>query len=182
MIHRAIVLGVLGWCAIVATGCASRVAGFSDSNVEDSRPDGWVRTDGGDVPRDVRYRDVPIEYDVFREDACAPEAGMGIRMYDCDPFRPTATCPPGQACYPFIEYPEGRCGREVYRAVCLPAGTTPVDGFCTGGEACEPGSACFVTGAGNRCLRLCRLDGGEPRCPRGQVCEPTDLPDFGACD
>ena len=37
------------------------------------------------------------------------------------------------------------------------------------------------TAAGNRCLALCRLNGATPLCPRGAVCEPTDLPDFGVC-
>lgn len=173
---------VVGWWVVLSAGCAARVMGVGDGDTDGARLDGGPGAGGGDAGRDVRYRDVPVTYDVFREDACAPEAGAGVRMYDCDPFRPTDSCPAGQSCYPYIDYPEGRCGREVYRAVCLPAGTIPVDGFCGGGEACAPGLACFVTGAGNRCLRLCRIDGGEPSCPRGQVCEPTDLPDFGACD
>lgn len=184
--HRAIpwVFAALS-CGGSVTGCASRV-GFEDGGALDARSDARhpLVDDGGDAADGPRLRDVPITYDVYREDACAPEAGMGVRMYTCDPFNPYVGCPAGEACYPFIDYPDGPCGREVYRAECRPVGTVPMDGFCGGGAegTCAPGLTCFVTGAGNRCLTLCRIDGSGAPCPRGQVCEPTDLPDFGACD
>jgi hypothetical protein len=168
--------------AAVLAGCASQV---TDDPREGGRPDArrdgmapWTDPDGA---IDVSVRDV-LTYDVFREDVCGGDAGAGVRMYECDPFAPTTGCPSGEGCYPSIEYPSEPCDREIYRAQCRPVGVIPVDGFCGGGEVCAPGLACFVTGAGNRCLALCRIDGGEPRCPRGRVCEPTDLPDFGACD
>lgn len=166
-----------------ATGCASRVVGDADDGGPDGRRDGGAGSvDVPDAQPDVRYRDVPPAYDVFREDACTGDVGPGVRMYDCDPLRSPSGCAPGEGCYPFIEYPEGVCGREVYRAMCMMAGSGPVDSFCTTGMECAPGLTCFVTGSGNRCLRLCNTSGGEPACPRGQVCEPTDLPDIGACD
>lgn len=155
-------------------------------------PDGFVvRPDAAmaDVPRDIvradaTLRDVPvIDRDVtFREDACPPVTGPAVRMYDCDPLATRSGCGPGEGCYTTIEYPPMPCAREIYRAICIPAGSTPVNSPCGSGDECVPGSACFVTGAGNRCLRLCRTDGTEPSCPRGQVCEPTDSPDIGACD
>ena len=173
---------LLGLCAIVSSGCASRVVGEGDGAPGDGRTDGMVVPDGTDVGVDIPYRDVPITYDVFREDTCPGDAAAGERMYNCDPFNPTVGCPDGQACYPYIEYPMGVCGHEIYHADCTPVGSTPIDGFCNTGIECGPGLTCFVTGSGNRCLALCRIDGSPPQCPRGRVCEPTDDPDFGACD
>jgi hypothetical protein len=172
-------------CALLASGCAARVVGFGDGAPSgDGRGDGGSMDPGDDAGDDVRYRDVPVTYDVYREDACAPESGDAVRMYDCDPFdQASSGCAAGEACYPYIDYPMGPCGHEVYRATCEPAGTGAVDAFCgLGGQQCAAGLGCFVTGSGDRCLALCRLDGSPPQCPRGRVCEPTDLPDFGACD
>ena len=166
----------------LVTGCAARVIGEGDGAIEAGRADVRLSSDAADTGPDVQFRDVPVPYDVFREDVCVPEGGRGMTSYECDPFNPTRDCAAGTACYPFIEYPSVPCGQEIYRATCVPAGTIPVDGFCTGGERCAPGLTCFVTGSGNRCLHLCRIDGSEPLCPRGQICQATDLPDFGACD
>ena len=173
---------LLGVCAIVLTHCASRVVGIGDGAPGDGRGDGLSFTDGGEVGVDIPYRDVPIPYDVYFEDTCPSDATMGERQYTCDPFNPTVGCMAGTACYPYIEYPTGVCGHEIYHADCAAVGTTPIDGFCNDGIECAAGETCFVTGSGNRCLALCRIDGSGTPCPRGRVCEPTDIPDFGACD
>jgi hypothetical protein len=159
--------------------CAASVAADRDGGAMDG-----ARSDGatGDVGRDVRYRDVPDPLpDTFTDPPCPDGSTEGVRQYNCDPFS-SSGCGPGEACYPYIEYPMGRCAAEIYHADCIPAGTVPVGSPCGRSGACEPGSSCFATGAGTRCLRLCRIDGTAPQCPRGAVCEPTDLPDFGACD
>ena len=165
--------------AMVATGCAASVRAEPDGGAMDgSRNDGATE----DAGRDVRYRDVPAPLpDTFRDPPCPDGSTEGVRQYNCDPFA-SNTCGPGEACYPFIEYPMGRCAREIYHAECVPAGTVPVGMPCGMGGACVGGAGCFATGAGTRCLQLCRIDGTAPQCPRGAVCEPTDLPDFGACD
>jgi hypothetical protein len=175
-------LARMALCATLGSGCASRVIGEGDGFPGDGRSDGGLVADGADTGVDIPYRDVPIQYDVYREDVCPGDASPGERQYTCDPFNPTVGCPDGQACYPWIEYPSGVCGHEIYHADCQMVGTTPIDGFCNNGIECAPGLTCFVTGSGNRCLQLCRIDGSPPQCPNGRVCEPTDLPDFGACD
>jgi hypothetical protein len=164
---------------LVGSGCAASVGGDRDGG----RMDGSSALDGAfDAGRDVRFRDVPSPPpDSFREEPCPDGSTDGVRMYTCDPFT-NRGCSAGTGCYPFVEYTTGRCAREIYRAECVPAGTVPTGSPCEGSSGCVPGSACFATGAGTRCLRLCRIDGTEPRCQRGSVCEPTDLPDFGACD
>ena len=49
------------------------------------------------------------------------------------------------------------------------------------GHGAEGGMGPNLTGAGNRCLRLCGLSGGPPHCGRGRICAWADLPGFGAC-
>lgn len=171
------VISLLMWLSL---GCASTIDGTGG-------PDGSVGTRDASARRDASAadaRDVPYfdtnAYDVFREDACPGVRPPAQRAYECDPLAGTG-CPGGQGCYAFIEYPSVRCGSETYRARCFEAGSTAPGMFCRSGTECAAGAGCFVTGAMNRCLRLCRLDGAEPRCRRGTVCEPTDLPDFGAC-
>jgi len=169
-------------CAAVLAACAARVGPENtDGAPTDGRADAAGNRDVADAARDVSYRDT-LAYDAYREDACNPDARSTMRVFECDPFRPTVGCPAGEGCYASVTYPDGPCGREVYGARCIAAGAVPANGFCMGSTECQPGHGCFVTGSGNRCLRLCRIDGGEPSCLRGQVCEPTDLPDFGACD
>ncbi len=168
--------------AFGSTACAARSIGEGDGSPDDARADRNAIGDGGDVGVDIPYRDVPISYDVFREDRCPGDAGGAERAYSCDPWMPAVGCGDGQGCYPWIEYPSEPCGHEIYHADCFPTGPMPVDGFCTSTTDCAAGLTCFVTGSGNRCLLLCRNDGTAPQCPKGRVCEPTDLPDFGACD
>lgn len=176
---RAVMRGIL--LTVLSLGCASAV---TPSGAElDAGPIG--RVDRA-TPRDVVDARVDVPYfdangfDVYREDACPGPRPAPMRAYECDPFA-SAGCPAGEGCYAFIEYPTVRCGSETYRAQCFAAGTTEPGRFCTSGTDCTAGSGCFVTGAMNRCLRLCRVDGTGAECPRGTVCEPTDLPDFGAC-
>lgn len=166
---------------VLCLGCASAVSptGADLDAGAAPRADRAAPRDASDARADIPYFDTN-SYDVYREDACPGPRPAPMRDYACDPFG-RGGCPPGEGCYAFIEYPTARCGSETYRARCLPAGSAPPGRFCTSGTDCAPGSGCFVTGAMNRCLRLCRVDGSGDPCPRGAVCEPTDLPDFGAC-
>jgi hypothetical protein len=172
------------WClvALLTVACASTVDGdlSLDAGRDASRNDRpGVSRDVPDARVDVPFFDTAV-YDVFRDPPCPSPRPAPRRDYVCDPVRGTG-CEVGEGCYAFIEYPSVRCGVETYRSVCAPAGTTPAGEFCRSGNECRSGFGCFVTGAMNRCLRLCRLDGTGTPCDRGQVCEPTDLPDFGAC-
>ncbi|MDB4931310.1 MAG: uncharacterized protein JWM10_3794 [Myxococcaceae bacterium] len=167
--------------ASISIGCASTIDGTGGPDGgPGARVDGANRDGGGADVRDVPYFDTSA-YEVFREDACPGTRPPAQRAYECDPLA-GGECPAGEGCYAFVEYPTARCGSETYRARCFEVGTTAPGEFCRGGTECAAGAGCFVTGAMNRCLRLCRLDGAEPRCQRGTVCEPTDLPDFGACE
>lgn len=186
-IHRVLYASpMLVLFALCTTACSQSVGGIpADGDGGDGR-----RGDSGiayfDVPgdafRDVRLRDIPDPRDSnFIEPPC-PDASAGVvREFNCDPLRGTG-CPPAEGCYLSIEYPMGRCEREIYRANCGPAGSLRPGDPCRGGNDCSPGSVCFVTGSGTRCLRLCGLDGSGPDCPRGSICEPTDTPGIGACN
>lgn len=166
---------------VLSLGCASAVTptGTDLDGGLAARLDRAALRDGADARADIPYFDTNA-YDIFREDACPGARPPPMRDYQCDPFA-QRSCPAGEGCYASIEYPTVRCGSETYRAQCLPAGSTAPGRFCTSGTQCTPGSGCFVTGAMNRCLQLCRVDTTGVPCPRGTVCEPTDLPDFGAC-
>lgn len=174
-VMRAILFLALG------AGCASAVSptGATADGGTTARADRAAPRDAVDARVDVPYFDAR-GFDVYRGDPCPGPRPPPVRGYVCDPFAQRG-CAPGEGCYAFIEYPATLCGSETYRSACLPAGTGAPGRFCTSGTECAPGSGCFVTGAMNRCLRLCRVDGDGSECPRGTVCEPTDLPDFGAC-
>ena len=161
----------LAW---LAAGCASTVDGASD------RVDGAPVDNGDAGARDVAYFDASA-YEIFRDPPCPDGGAAPRRVYECDPLRQTG-CPVRQGCYVYVDPPADRCGAETYRARCFGEGARTQGQFCTGGAECAVGYSCFITGAMNRCLRLCRLDGGGAPCARGLVCQPTDLPDFGACN
>jgi hypothetical protein len=178
-------IAVCGALLFSTAHCGSSVGGIPDGYNGDARrgDSGVVMIDvPGDGWRDVTFRDIANARDSeFIEPPC-PDAGSGVvREFNCDPLRNNG-CAAGEGCYLSIEYPMGRCEREIYRADCAPAGTLAPGQPCRGGGDCTPGSVCFVTGAGTRCLRLCGLDGSGPDCPRGLVCEPTDTPGIGACN
>ncbi len=173
---------LFGW---ICVACSQSVGGPPiDSGGADGRrgDSGVVMFDvPGDAVRDVTLRDIPNPTDSsFVEPMCPDGSTSVVRMFDCDPIRGTG-CGPMEGCYLQIEYPMGRCEREIYRANCRPAGTVRPGEACMGGSDCTPGSVCFVTGAGTRCLRLCSLDGSGPECQRGYICDPTDTPGVGAC-
>lgn len=163
-------------CASTVDGDGRRADGGADARVDRPAAD----REAPDARVDAGFFDTNT-YDIYRDPPCPGARPPPRRDYACEPLGQQG-CQPGESCYPFIEYPTERCGVETYRAQCFAAGTSGQGDFCRGGTECLSGYACFVTGAMNRCLRLCRLDGTEPRCGRGQVCEPTDLPDFGACN
>jgi hypothetical protein len=98
---------------------------------------------------------------------------------ECDPFAARSGCGPGDACYPFVEYPTGPCDREEYGTRCAPAGSGQQGDPCELGR-CSQGFVCVVTGQGNQCIELCRIErsGG---CPAGLVCQPIDVEGFGGC-
>jgi hypothetical protein len=168
---------LLAW---LAAGCATTVDAAADDVGEGARDDRPVAERDGGAPRDVAYFDAGA-YEIFRDPPCPTARPAPQRAYECEPLRQTG-CAVNQGCYVYVDPPAERCGVETYRARCFREGARTQGQFCAGGSECALGFSCFITGAMNRCLRLCRLDGSGAPCERGLVCQPTDLPDFGACN
>src|SRR5262245_53252376 len=113
---------------IAASGCGSVI-------VVEGDPDGGV---GGDAKHDGKHSsssggkdsgaDVLPDY----EDPGCPDAGPPITMFECDPFKQPGGCPPGNGCYIFVKYPAEPCGKEIYGAVCEPAGPGGQGDACGG--------------------------------------------------
>ena len=142
-------------------GDATPDAGSSEDGA--SWPDGavwWPDAEPGDVG--------PV----------CPDPGPPIEAYECDVLAQRG-CEEGLACYAWTETTDDPCAREVYLSGCLAPGTGSHGDSCD--AWCEPGLECFVTGEGTQCLHVCDFLGGEPRCPMGRICRPTDLPGLGAC-
>lgn len=111
-------------------------------------------------------------------DPGCPDAEPPEPYYECDVFGPN-TCPPGDACYPYVQYPTGPCELEQYGAVCIPAGTGQQGEPC-GAGTCAAGLVCVITGQGTECVQICKL-GGPNTCPKGLFCVPIDVEGIGGC-
>jgi hypothetical protein len=114
----------------------------------------------------------------YVEPTC-PVAPVAQIEAECDAFD-QATCPAGEGCYPTITYPSTPCEPEVYRTLCLTAGTGQQGDDCLGLLDCAAGYICVVSGYGTQCQKAC--DSSSPRsCPAGLFCEAIDLPGIGTC-
>ena len=111
-------------------------------------------------------------------DPGCPDAEPPEPYYECDVFGPN-TCPAGDACYPYVQYPTGPCDFEEYGAVCIPAGTGQQGEPC-GAGTCAAGLVCVITGQGTECVQICKL-GGPNTCPKGLFCVPIDVEGIGGC-
>jgi hypothetical protein len=138
-----------------------------------------VGRDAADARRDTGRDALVTEPDAWIDPGC-PDLPPPPKDFACDPLKPApGDCPRGQACYPFVEYPEEPCEPERYFARCAPAGSGTQGDPCSG-QRCSAGFACVASGAGNQCVALCdpKRTGG---CPAGLVCSPTDVIGVGAC-
>lgn len=136
----------------------------------DAHPDSGPDS-GPDAPWDV-------ESDYY--DPGCPDAAPPPVTEECDSFAKPTTCPGGEGCYPFVQYPSGPCQQELYGTVCRAVGIGHQGDPCGGGD-CAAGFVCVVTGAGDQCVQLCHL-GGAKDCPSGLVCVPIDSNGYGGCD
>lgn len=142
---------------------------------------GFVKQDasvggGGDLPFDAGKDAL----DEFFDPGC-PDAGPQIQDFQCDPFEQgNGDCLSGEGCYIYVQYPDEPCGQEIYGAYCAPAGWGQQGDPCNGGQECDAGHVCVVTGSGTQCVQLCPLK-GDDGCPAGFVCEPIDVEGFGGC-
>lgn len=147
--------------------------------------------DAGDVDAFVEAGDQDSDAPIV-EDAGAPDARDGYvepscpdvepepPIVQCDPFSTPTGCANGEACRPFVQYPQSECETEVYGAICVPAGTGRQGSPCGGGDGCAEGFVCVISGAGVQCVKLCRVD-EIGSCEGGLVCEPIDVPGYGGC-
>jgi len=111
-------------------------------------------------------------------DPGCPDAEPPPPFNDCDPFGPN-TCPPGEGCFPFVQYPTKPCDFEVYGTICAPAGSGTQGEPC-GAMNCAPSYVCVITGQGTECVKLCELFGPNT-CPKGLFCVPIDVEGIGGC-
>ena len=130
--------------------------------------------DGGtEVPRDVRSD--------YVEPDCPDAAPLPVRI-ECDLSAAYSGCPSGQACYPYVFYPDSDddCAQEQYGTTCAPEGDGVQGDPCTG-ASCAGGHSCVLTGQGTQCVELCDVF-GENTCPPGYLCLPIDVqPGVGGC-
>jgi len=138
----------------------------------------WTWGDAGPVPIVDAGEDVRSDYD---EPECPDAAPPPIERW-CDPFEPHADCPAGEACYPFVEYPDPNddCAQERYGTICAPEGYGVQGTPCEAGD-CAAGYICVLTGQGTQCLQMCDTF-GENTCPPGLFCGQIDIqPGLGGC-
>lgn len=114
-------------------------------------------------------------------DPGCPDAPPPEQLFECDPYNQNnGDCGPGDGCFIFVQYPTEPCGQETYGAVCVAAGTGAQGDPCGGGQDCQGGYVCVLSGSGNQCVQLCHIV-GVSNCPDGLVCEPIDVEGFGGC-
>lgn len=170
--------------ALLSTACGGSVdAGFDspplpDAGDLDASPDGGETDAGSPIPDGGKEPDRPGEY----EDPDCPDTPLEPPYLECDPLAEGSTgCAVGEACHPFVRYPESECEQESYGAICMPEGTGTQGSPCGSGESsCKGGFVCVISGAGVQCVKLCDLD-TIASCPDGLVCEPLDVEGFGGC-
>jgi hypothetical protein len=118
---------------------------------------------------------------VYVEDACPPSV-PDPPDYECDPFGTDAgQCQPGYGCYPYPPQGTDPCNPGSWGARCQTAGTGTQGASCNGSRSyCAGGYVCVKSGAGDQCVKLCRIQQLEP-CADGLVCNPLDVFGFGGC-
>jgi hypothetical protein len=98
---------------------------------------------------------------------------------ECDLFGEFSGCDIGEACVPYVDYPDGPCEVEIFGTICVRAGTG-VQGDSCEEAGCSDGYICVITGRGTHCVEACPLQVGS-NCPSGLICQPVDIQGVGAC-
>ncbi len=113
-------------------------------------------------------------------DPGCPDAGPPPPpLNECDPFASPTGCAAGEGCYPYVQYPSGKCDKEQFGTFCAPGGTGKQGDPC-GGSLCASNFVCVITGVGTQCVQLCPLV-GDDKCPPGLFCVPIDVEGYGGC-
>lgn len=94
--------------------------------------------------------------------------GVKLCTNDCNPVT-SAGCPSGMGCGLYQEQ-EGLM-RDF--TSCRDAGSSTTYQPCASSDDCAPGHFCGDAGAGNECIRFCRLPGGT-ECSSFEACNPFD--------
>ncbi len=185
MTHRAYLMGTAallgGLMGTTAGGCGSSVS-FAPGETDPGTggDGGYIFLDAGTgagKPDGQPTQDALPDY----EDPGCPDQPPPIEDFACDPYNQyNGDCPPGEACYIYVEYPSEPCGQEVYGSFCSLPGPGQQGDTCNGGFDCDGGHVCVITGSGTQCVELCPLS-GDDGCPPGMVCEPIDVEGFGGC-
>jgi len=122
----------------------------------------------------------PPEPPPYAAPTCPPTPPPPANV-ECDPLAADPGCPPGQSCFPFVDYPTSPCEVERYGARCAPSGSG-VQGQSCAEEPCAADHICVSTGRGTLCARLCGLTADAPSvCDPGLLCLPIDIEGFGGC-
>jgi len=134
---------------------------------------------GGDAGPD--RADSGSSLPVYVEDAC-PSSNPTPPSYACDPFGSSAAqCPVGYACYPVPPAGNDPCNPGSWGTKCQRAGAGTQGSSCSSSRNfCAAGYVCVKSGAGDQCVKLCRIQQLEP-CADGLVCNPLDVVGFGGC-
>lgn len=125
------------------------------------------------LPRDAGF-------DEYADPGC-PDAAP-IEHTECDPFSTTASCPPGQGCYPFVDHPTEGCGVQSFGSVCKRTGSGRQGETCDDGDSdCAGGFVCVVgSQPGKHCVQLCQMS-VPGSCPHGMICGELDVEGYGVC-
>jgi len=166
---------------VVEPGPGSDVGGFGGGiPIYPTGGTGAIEPPPEDAGVDAAPVDVPDAGLDVRSDYVEPECPDVAPLppnEECDVFDPHATCPSGQACYPYVEYPDPNddCAQEEYGARCVREGPgTQGDACSSVGNTCSGGYICVVTGSGTQCLQICHVF-GETTCPPGLFCLQVDV-------
>ena len=115
------------------------------------------------------------------QDPGCPEAAPPPVDHACDPYaHAEAQCPPGNGCYPYLQYPDSPCGQAQYGTACIPEGNGVQGSPCGGGMDCASGFVCVESREGAQCVQVCNPD-QLSSCGDGRVCDRLDVPGFGGC-
>jgi len=130
-------------------------------------------SDGDDATSD--------SFPVYPEDACG-DAPLEMPPIECDPFA-AIPCTMGRACYPIPPHGTDSCHPGRYGTRCLREGAGTQGTPCSDGSECRGGFLCVKTGAGDMCVKLCRLN-EFGSCIDGRVCREVDVSGsgWGGCE